>query len=185
MQKYISKIISYDFISGNLIPDVLPTTDGVGENGETEIKAPEKGEEVQEVITYLLRQGADVNCIDNYSQTPLHYAANKGNIEAIALLLSWPGVSLDLTDTAGGIPLHSACSGNAQADAVKLLLTAGSKLMVWNNEHQNPLHIAATAEGGTAIFKEIFKVVEERGGEVENYKIPGMLLFLSFNKGLQ
>ena len=43
------------------------------------LKPVEEGEQVDDVITYLLRQGADVNSVDSYNQTPLHYAAKKGN----------------------------------------------------------------------------------------------------------
>ena len=37
-------------------------------------------EEVEDVISYLLNNGADINAVDNYNQTPLNYAAVKGNV---------------------------------------------------------------------------------------------------------
>ena len=49
-------------------------------------------QEVENVITYLLNHGAEINATDNYNQTPLNYAAVKGNNEAITLLLKWPGI---------------------------------------------------------------------------------------------
>ena len=150
--------------------NIIPAVDNV-----EDIIPPEEGEECLEVISYLLRQGADVNCVDNYNQSPLHYAATKGNIEAIALLLSWPGIDLEVTDTAGGTALHSACGGNAQPGAVRLLLMAGANLMVWDNEHQSPFHHAATAEGGKHVLQEIINIVEEKGGVVENWKLADMI----------
>lgn len=51
-----------------------------------------------------------------------------------------------ISDTSGGTALHNAC-GNGHAGAAKLLLMAGAQLMVWDNEHMNPLHYAATGEG--------------------------------------
>ena len=46
-------------------------------------------EEVEDVISYLLNNGADINAVDNYNQTPLNYAAVKGNVDSITLLLNW------------------------------------------------------------------------------------------------
>ena len=51
-----------------------------------------------------------------------------------------------ISDTSGGTALHNAC-GYGHAGAAKLLLMAGAQLMVWDNEHMNPLHYAATGEG--------------------------------------
>ena len=49
-----------------------------------------------DVITYLLKCGANINAVDNYNQTPLNYAAVKGNIEAMAILLKWPGIDVEV-----------------------------------------------------------------------------------------
>ena len=46
-------------------------------------------------------------------------------MEAMVLLLRWSSVDLDITDTGGGTALHSACSGDGQPEAVKLLLMTG------------------------------------------------------------
>ena len=53
-------------------------------------------EEVEDVITYLLHHGANINAVDNYNQTPLNYAAIKGNIEAITLLINWTESKIDI-----------------------------------------------------------------------------------------
>ena len=46
-------------------------------------------DELEDVISYLLNNGADINAVDNYNQTPLNYAAVKGNVDSITLLLNW------------------------------------------------------------------------------------------------
>lgn len=46
-------------------------------------------EEVENVICYLLNNGADINALDNYNQTPLNYAAIRGNVDAVTILLNW------------------------------------------------------------------------------------------------
>ena len=53
---------------------------------------------------------------------------------------------LKISDTSGGTALHNTC-GNGHTDAAKLLLMSGAQLMVWDNEHMNPLHYAATGDG--------------------------------------
>ena len=90
------------------------------------------------------------------------------------LLLNSPGIDLDLKDTAGGTALHCAC-GNGRQDAVRMLLMAGAKLMVWDNEHQNPFHQAARSDEGANILEEMISLVEKKGGIVENWKLVDML----------
>ena len=48
---------------------------------------PENNLSNENVISYLLRHGAQINADDMYCQTPLHYAAFKGNIEAMEILM--------------------------------------------------------------------------------------------------
>lgn len=127
------------------------------------------------VINFLLDHGASVNACDLYCQTPLHYAACKGNAESIKILLKCPEVNLCLTDTSGGSVLHSAC-GNGRADVVRLLLKAGAQLMVWDNEHQTPLHHASAAdEEGAEVLREIIAFAKEQGGCIENWKLVDMV----------
>ena len=58
--------------------DMLFDLGGVGSSDIETLKPVEEGEQIDDVITYLLRQGADVNSLDDYNQSPLHYAAKKG-----------------------------------------------------------------------------------------------------------
>ena len=51
---------------------------------------------ISNIIRYLLENGAKINALDDYKQTPLNYAAVKGNIEAMTILLNWTGVDLEV-----------------------------------------------------------------------------------------
>ena len=62
---------------------------------------PDGNTELNNVITYLLDNGADVNALDLYNQSPLHYAATKGNIGAMNLLIHRPGIDVNITDASG------------------------------------------------------------------------------------
>lgn len=48
------------------------------------------------VILYLVSQQADVNTRDDYGQTPLHYAAMRGNEAAAKDLLSCPLINTEV-----------------------------------------------------------------------------------------
>ena len=55
-----------------------------------------KATDSADVITFLLTHGADINALDNYGQTPLIYASIKGNMDALSILLNWPGIDLEV-----------------------------------------------------------------------------------------
>jgi ankyrin repeat protein len=76
---------------------------------------------------FLLQQGLDVNCRDKLGRTPLHYAANTGNMDVVELLIG-AGALLDSADAKGYTILHDAVDGGS-IDAVVLLL-----LLRWSIE---------------------------------------------------
>ncbi|KAL6847064.1 hypothetical protein ACP4OV_022917 [Aristida adscensionis] len=75
------------------------------------------------VLKYLIDHGGDPACTDSSGSTPLHYAAEHGQCEALRLLLS-RGVPVDPLDLHGA-PLHKAAS-KSQDEAVKILLEHGA-----------------------------------------------------------
>ena len=56
----------------------------------------EFGQAQESVITYLISKGAQVNAVDIYGQTPLHFAAMRGNEVACKDLLNIPGVNIEV-----------------------------------------------------------------------------------------
>ncbi|XP_066929827.1 transient receptor potential cation channel subfamily A member 1 homolog isoform X2 [Clytia hemisphaerica] len=134
-------------------------------------------EEVEDVISYLLHHGANINAGDNYNQTPLNYAAIKGNIEAITLLINWTEteneIDIGMKDTSGATPLHNAC-GNGHVQAAKILLLSGAELMSWDNEHMNPLHYAATGDG-SKVLREIIMDIEKGGGMWRDWSLSQII----------
>jgi ankyrin repeat protein len=52
---------------------------------------------VDNVIAYLLSQGARINDQDIYGLTPLHYAAMRGSRSGTPFLLSAPKVNIEVT----------------------------------------------------------------------------------------
>ncbi|KAL8599950.1 hypothetical protein ACOMHN_050252 [Nucella lapillus] len=112
--------------------------------------------QVQEsVINFLISNGANINCRDIYGQTPLHFAAMRGNEVACRDLLSIAGVDIEAQDKQGISPLHMAAIHN-QVEIARELITAGANLRCIDNEQSTPLHYACT-EGNVELVQLLFE----------------------------
>ncbi|MCL5054405.1 MAG: ankyrin repeat domain-containing protein [Firmicutes bacterium] len=81
-----------------------------------------KGQEVG-LVRFLLRHGADVNCINHREQTPLVLAAQSGSFQVVQLLLRHHA-ALHVRDRNGKTPLmYAALGGNLKI--IKFLLSRG------------------------------------------------------------
>lgn len=78
--------------------------------------------ETAAIAEVLLRKGADVSAVDDIGRTPLHYAADVGNIPAMKILLHH-GAKVMARDALRKTPLDLAKSG----DAIALLREAGAR----------------------------------------------------------
>lgn len=77
---------------------------------------------VAAIAEMLLRKGADVSALDSLGRTPLHYAAQNGNIHAMQVLLR-SGAKVMARDALRKTPLDLAKSG----EAISLLREAGAR----------------------------------------------------------
>ena len=68
------------------------------EDEETEQEEEGEKDRLQDenVLSLLLKYGADINAQDVYGLTPLHVAAQKGNISALYILLQNPNLDLEV-----------------------------------------------------------------------------------------
>ena len=65
------------------------------------------------VAELLLHNGAIINSQSHGGLTPLHLAcAEHDNIDVVELLLSWPGVDVDVLSRAGQTPAHLAAQSS-------------------------------------------------------------------------
>lgn len=88
--------------------------------------------EDKERVQKLLASGANVNVQDGDGDTPLHGAAQSGNVEIISLLLD-KGANPNAKNKLGGTPLMWAASfGND--DAARLLLKRGADPSLKDND---------------------------------------------------
>lgn len=101
----------------------------------------------EHTIRLLLEHGADPNALDIDNETPLHYAAFRGNAEMIRLLLEH-GADVNARNADGEVPLHHAvdidgkASLGEQREALKMLLGAGGDIHARDYMGRMPLHWA-------------------------------------------
>lgn len=99
-----------------------------------------------EGLKLLLANGATTNSVNQFGQTPLHYASASKSWECIRSLLD-SGVcqtTLDHKDNRGHTPLHDA-SATGHKEGVALLLKGGACVNVQDKNGETPLHKAARA----------------------------------------
>ncbi len=72
----------------------------------------------------------------------LHYVAEEGRVSAVNILLSVPGIIVDIKDAAGWTPLHFAAE-QGHIEIVELLLANRAQKNVPNNKGMTPLYLAA------------------------------------------
>lgn len=102
----------------------------------------------------------NANSKDIHGNTPLHYAASKGNIEVVEMILQ-KGVKVDADGNYGFTPLHVAV-GQGHWDIVFKLLGAGADPNAKSEEKSTPLHFAAERND-----LKLLKLLKERGGNID------------------
>lgn len=84
----------------------------------------------------------DINQIDRYGRTALHYACDRGHPSIVQLLLT-AGCNVNHTSADNVTALHLACSvGNC--DIVRLLIQAGARINYITNTKTTALHFASS-----------------------------------------
>ena len=84
-----------------------------------------------ESIRKAVAAGARVDQPDDLGNTPLHYAANAGHVDAVQELLTAFGAPVNAVNSAGDTPLHKAAA-RGHAAVVKALLAAGADATLTN-----------------------------------------------------
>lgn len=90
-----------------------------------------------EAVENLIREGVDVNECDprdilGAGNSPLHDAANNGNIKIVSLLVT-AGAEINAQCDYGWTPLLRACNAG-HTDVAKFLITSGAEVNIKNYE---------------------------------------------------
>lgn len=105
---------------GSTVADEAPTTTNRGEELR---KAARQGD--VDTVRQLLDAGVDVNSANDYSTTAVSFAADKGHMEVLKLLVEH-GADLTVTDTFYGTGVASWAAYNGHADATAFLVEHGA-----------------------------------------------------------
>lgn len=113
-----------------------------------------------DLIKRLIAQGADVNAQGSRGESPLSWAAARGNLDVARLLIA-NGADVNTYDTAFGTILHNTIRQN-HPEMAKLLIASGAKLGRKDASSRTELHL--TAIWG---YVDLAKLLAERGVDVE------------------
>jgi ankyrin repeat protein len=117
-----------------------------------------------DVIKVFLEKGAYVKAANKYGSTPLHWAAEDGNLDVVKHLVEEKGADVKAADKYGCTPLHWAAA-YGKLDVVKYLVEEkGTDVKAANNDGDTPLHRAAR-NGNLDVVKYL---VEEKGADVKD-----------------
>ena len=98
-----------------------------------------------DVLSFLIRNGADVNSRTYYKYTPLIIASRKGLVNVVTFLIEH-GAKLDLQDKEGRTALHHAVEfdrGGDSCDVLSCLIRNGADVNARTNDNSTPLMIAS------------------------------------------
>lgn len=107
-------------------------------------------------LTDCLANQLSPNALDYAGCTPLHWAAAGGYLECVRVLLRQGNILLDVQNKMGDTPLHQA-AWKSQAPAVQLLLDAGSRTDITNNDNKTPFNLARDSET-KALLRDLKKL---------------------------
>ena len=119
--------------------------------------------EFGEIVTILIRAGADVNTGNKKGQTPLYWAIERGHLDLVKQLLS-NGADGNMDTVNGWTPLHVAAD-HGNDEAVDLLLGSGAEVNAKIKGPENPedtavlpgmtpLHLAC-AKGHISVVRKL------------------------------
>ena len=93
-----------------------------------------------DAVEVLIRDGADVNAVDECNETPIHCAAENGHVD-VAKVLIQNGADVNAVDENNRTPLHFAAE-NGHVDVAKVLIQNGANVNAVNEYKRTALHKA-------------------------------------------
>lgn len=100
-------------------------------------------EGIVSLVERLLDYGVDVNAVDGFKNSALHFAAWYSRVEVVKLLIL-RRANLESPDDNGFTPLMDATRRNAHS-SLKLLIDAGANLTALNDSGESPLDLVISS----------------------------------------
>uniref|UniRef100_A0A6J0V738 Transient receptor potential cation channel subfamily A member 1 n=1 Tax=Pogona vitticeps TaxID=103695 RepID=A0A6J0V738_9SAUR len=105
--------------------------------------------------SFIKKNRDGLKTLDELNATPLHHAAEQGQLELMQMIIDSSAEALNVTDSCGNTPLHWATKKN-QTESVKLLLSRGANPNILNSNTMAPLHLAVQS-----LYNELVKIFIE------------------------
>ncbi|HRK34210.1 MAG TPA: ankyrin repeat domain-containing protein [Candidatus Hydrogenedentes bacterium] len=104
------------------------------------------------VMEVLLQEGANVNAVNMFNSTALHYAVERGRLRCVKTLIEY-GADVDIKSKYGDTALHEAARLKKDKVGIILaeLLQAGADINAKDSKHSTPLHHAARSGNPDAV----------------------------------
>lgn len=115
----------------------------------------------EDFLVYLLDHGAKTDTLDQFNDTPLHYAAHAGFLKAVISLLAH-SAPIDAQNSDGETPLMRAVEGYHPKESVEALLAAGANPCLVNKKGETARNIAVAAATACA---QVYK--KERAADLQ------------------
>ena len=145
---------------------------------DAEGKTPLQKTRNEEIMIHLVKNGADVNVQDTDGLTPLHFAAENGQLQVAKLLIE-SGALVDAKYINGLTPLHRAAL-HGHTEILKLLIENGATIDAKGGVEKTPLHykyIAGVAQNYLTLSKITFTLVVVWRPLEEQQLIGGVRLY--------
>lgn len=113
-----------------------------------------------QVVELLVKMNADVKLVNIYGDTPLHKAAQSGDMKTLELLLKKSGAQIWKNNVKGESPFSKAVSAG-QIESAKFLIENKAELNTPDYRGDTPLHKAAVKGD-----KDMVKLLLDNGADV-------------------
>jgi ankyrin repeat protein len=125
-----------------------------------------------EIVTFLIKAGADVNVQSNFGNTPLHFAAGFNNPEVVTLLLE-AGADVKAKDEYGRTTLHFAAESNENPEVVTVLSKAGADVNAKSHTRdKTPLQLAAWRNANPEVLTALIEAGADVNAKADNGGTP-------------
>lgn len=96
-------------------------------------------------VELLLKAGADVDAVNEFGATPLHWACERGAHDVMRVLLDHsPSANAEAVDECGRTPLHVAAENDMLREAMILVKECGVRVDCKDRRGRTPFELAST-----------------------------------------